>query len=441
MGKKDKSFNIGDLVFAKVKGYPPWPAKITKTNNKKYSVYFYGTGETANIKIEDLFNYKDSKNKFATDKNLKRAHFREAIAQIEAALEGEDSAPINLEEFDASVVAQSDAGGNDTTIATDLDETNLLDDTVAEEADEVSSAATTAPQAAAAEETVDEVATEVVEEPRAVVDVKPPVEEIVSSSTSPAAEATAAGAKGANETEIVSRSGRKIKPKRYMDEEEVPQNPSKRIKAETTEKRLMDPKNPIQSTSQTEDINIQNDEDDDTQSTRIQNEDNIIESKVVAVYDAEECSSVTTTPIAIENDVINVEDDDLLCITDIETIPIVNIDEREPPRTPSRKSTLRQSRRKKPSQDNAYIAIMREKTKVLKELASTSTVLNEILESPEKTITQQYFDVYSAEIELLPSDLQLRCQREVHQSVTDIIHKYQDLAEAMKKTRSCRILL
>ncbi|XP_055849743.1 hepatoma-derived growth factor-related protein 2 isoform X1 [Episyrphus balteatus] len=233
MGKKDKSFNIGDLVFAKVKGYPPWPAKITKTNNKKYSVYFYGTGETANIKIEDLFNYKDSKNKFATDKNLKRAHFREAIAQIEAALEGEDSAPINLEEFDASVVAQSDAGGNDTTIATDLDETNLLDDTVAEEADEVSSAATTAPQAAAAEETVDEVATEVVEEPRAVVDVKPPVEEIVSSSTSPAAEATAAGAKGANETEIVSRSGRKIKPKRYMDEEEVPQNPSKRIKAET----------------------------------------------------------------------------------------------------------------------------------------------------------------------------------------------------------------
>lgn len=29
MGKKD-SFALGDLVFAKVKGYPAWPAKVSK---------------------------------------------------------------------------------------------------------------------------------------------------------------------------------------------------------------------------------------------------------------------------------------------------------------------------------------------------------------------------------------------------------------------------
>lgn len=34
MAKKPKSFGIGDLVFAKVKGYPPWPAKVSYTVDK-----------------------------------------------------------------------------------------------------------------------------------------------------------------------------------------------------------------------------------------------------------------------------------------------------------------------------------------------------------------------------------------------------------------------
>ncbi len=50
MGKKD-TFKVGDFVFAKVKGYRPWPAKIVSVVSKKYSVYFYGTEEVGkNIK-------------------------------------------------------------------------------------------------------------------------------------------------------------------------------------------------------------------------------------------------------------------------------------------------------------------------------------------------------------------------------------------------------
>lgn len=35
--KKAKQFNVGDKVFAKVKGYPPWPAKVFRDNYYLYS--------------------------------------------------------------------------------------------------------------------------------------------------------------------------------------------------------------------------------------------------------------------------------------------------------------------------------------------------------------------------------------------------------------------
>uniref|UniRef100_A0A336LY06 CSON005569 protein n=1 Tax=Culicoides sonorensis TaxID=179676 RepID=A0A336LY06_CULSO len=41
MVKKRESLGIGSLVFARLKGYPPWPAKIVQAEKKKY----HGTGE------------------------------------------------------------------------------------------------------------------------------------------------------------------------------------------------------------------------------------------------------------------------------------------------------------------------------------------------------------------------------------------------------------
>uniref|UniRef100_A0A182NTN5 PWWP domain-containing protein n=1 Tax=Anopheles dirus TaxID=7168 RepID=A0A182NTN5_9DIPT len=100
-----KAFTIGDLVFAKVKGYPPWPAKITRIDKNKYNVYFYGTGETANIKKEDLFPYETSKEKFATEKIMKRKGFKEAILQIESAMSGDDPSPVSDQSLAYDVVA------------------------------------------------------------------------------------------------------------------------------------------------------------------------------------------------------------------------------------------------------------------------------------------------------------------------------------------------
>ena len=81
-------FRESDLVFAKVKGYPHWPARIEPFNllsggkpPKKYPVKFYGSGETGNIRAEDLFPYHKNKKRFG--KPLKRKFFNEALKEIE----------------------------------------------------------------------------------------------------------------------------------------------------------------------------------------------------------------------------------------------------------------------------------------------------------------------------------------------------------------------
>lgn len=81
---KGERFDAGALVFAKVKGYPPWPARITGIVGKdRFKVFFYGTYETATLKSEDIWHYSaETKEKFAP-KNLKRKGYPEGLDQIE----------------------------------------------------------------------------------------------------------------------------------------------------------------------------------------------------------------------------------------------------------------------------------------------------------------------------------------------------------------------
>lgn len=103
------TFLKGDKVFAKVRGYPPWPSRVEgladETPNKmKYHIYFYGTGETGIVKAEDMYPYVEAKAKYGKLKKPK--NFLEAMNQIENEL-----SPIELEKL-------SELQGNSSTLST-----------------------------------------------------------------------------------------------------------------------------------------------------------------------------------------------------------------------------------------------------------------------------------------------------------------------------------
>jgi len=82
--KGGPSFKSGDLVFAKVKGYPAWPARVTNPVDEKglkYHVFFYGTYETAVVPKDGIWIYSQAtKEKYGKQK---RKGFSEAIVEIE----------------------------------------------------------------------------------------------------------------------------------------------------------------------------------------------------------------------------------------------------------------------------------------------------------------------------------------------------------------------
>ncbi|KAF5301124.1 hypothetical protein FQR65_LT08954 [Abscondita terminalis] len=121
--KKVASFNVGDKVFAKVKGYPAWPAMIIEDQTTKFNVRFYGTGETGIVKSKDLFYYLKHKKNFI--KSLKRKDYNEAIEEIEKAIEENGGTDGNTEGPDPIIENVESTGNNkNKRKRSELDKTN-----------------------------------------------------------------------------------------------------------------------------------------------------------------------------------------------------------------------------------------------------------------------------------------------------------------------------
>lgn len=122
-----KVYNVNDKVFAKIRGYPAWPALISSVeadipSKQRYHVYFYGTGERALCKPDELFPYEENKSKLG--KPNKRKHFSEALLQIEN--DNGISAPNlnNSEVFRAPVRIEQDTTLDESGIVSEIEKTS-----------------------------------------------------------------------------------------------------------------------------------------------------------------------------------------------------------------------------------------------------------------------------------------------------------------------------
>ncbi|CAN1812324.1 ENHANCER OF AG-4 protein 2 [Linum perenne] len=88
--KAKTQLSLGDLVLAKVKGYPPWPAKVCRPEDwkktpdpKKHFVYFFGTQEIAFVTPSDIQVFTcEVKNKLSSKFHRKSNPFTQALKEI-----------------------------------------------------------------------------------------------------------------------------------------------------------------------------------------------------------------------------------------------------------------------------------------------------------------------------------------------------------------------
>uniref|UniRef100_A0A3B4X7A5 PWWP domain-containing protein n=1 Tax=Seriola lalandi dorsalis TaxID=1841481 RepID=A0A3B4X7A5_SERLL len=80
-GKSSDSFKPGDLVFAKMKGFPHWPARSDDGYKKRVPVFFFGTHQIGHLPPENIVPYVGNKMKYGSGVRIKG--FTEGMWEIQ----------------------------------------------------------------------------------------------------------------------------------------------------------------------------------------------------------------------------------------------------------------------------------------------------------------------------------------------------------------------
>jgi len=75
---------VGDIVFAQVRGFPHWPARITSQKRGKFKVFFYGTYQTSCfLKRKELVPYSQERKLEFSSKYIKQNGYAQGLEEIE----------------------------------------------------------------------------------------------------------------------------------------------------------------------------------------------------------------------------------------------------------------------------------------------------------------------------------------------------------------------
>ncbi|KAH8360078.1 hypothetical protein KR093_010641 [Drosophila rubida] len=81
--EQEKPLKVGDFVFAKVRGFRAWPARILRRERSVYLVYFYGTCNIAKVGVAQIYEYEKFKARLGDVLRRANNSFKGAMVHVE----------------------------------------------------------------------------------------------------------------------------------------------------------------------------------------------------------------------------------------------------------------------------------------------------------------------------------------------------------------------